>query len=132
MDLLFSLLFDYVIWAPWMTENPKLEVRLLSYFPNPENKLSFEVENISNVLFTLKSISIVLKNKDTFYLNLYDLGLGNEKILLSSFYPHKVVLTLPNKKIMEEIKCFKFELEGTAKNKLKVFPINSFKKDNSC
>ncbi len=124
MDFLFSLLFDAPFWLT--EERPKIEVRLLSCFPNSENRLNIEIENISNIQIELKSVSIVLKNKKIHSLTLQDLGLGKEQFILPSFFPHKVMLTIPSEEMTDKVMYFKFELKGKMKNRLKVSPINLF------
>jgi hypothetical protein len=121
------LLFDLLLGSACSPETPKIDVRLLSCFPNQDNALNIEIENISNNLIELESVTKVLKNSRTRKRIYQILNFTEDQLILSLFSPQKMNLIVLAEKNIESVKYFKFKLIKNRKKILKVTPTRLFK-----
>jgi hypothetical protein len=128
MDSFLMLLFDLLLGSACSPETPKIDVRLLYCFPNQDNELNIEIENISNNLIELESVTKVLKNSRTRKRIYQILNFTEYQLILSLFSPQKMNLIVLAEKNIESVKYFKFKLIKNRKKILKVTPTRLFKR----
>lgn len=128
MDSFFILIIELLIHQAWLPEQAKIDVRLLLCFPNNENKLDIEIENVTNNIVELESAVIVLKKEGCRKLCLQTLNFSKEQLILFPFSPQKMRFTFSEEEMNNKvIKYFEFKLLGK-KTKMKVAPINQLHK----
>ncbi len=113
-ETLFLNFFEICIHGFIRNQGPiKIEVRLLSPFPNKDNKLNIEIENTSYNFVTFQSVTLVLKDNSTKKLVHQALDLSNDQLTLAAYSPKKVILTAESINIDAKllIKHFEFKLD---------------------